>query len=328
VTWSWAALSEGDETPLHERFDHRAAHLYFDAPDLEPSEEQRRRLRRLRVHEERMSRPFSESIEEQDPFFGSVSLGTLALGEYGEYLLANGSHTKLSNPRDRVAPRDTHVHLCWMLSYPGVRAPFAASALAGLAAVVLDDLRDALKGIPTRFHLHGDGAAGDHTTDAGRSGARYKSGESGAPPANVLRTLFRRPLLSRAVRAHGWPAPHAARRERQHLWIGFILEPDLHRLAETTIDRQPPEESVIGLAERARPAIKRELDLVFVLRPGPSSTSQATGLGVRLWGGRLIRNEPIHDLQIPFVPDDAWLRSARARLIDCVVDVLEERGRG
>ena len=104
--------------------------------------------------------PIIRTLEQIDRF-GAISLFTLNLEEYGEYLIVNGKDPRLNAPPDSRPKPDLHVEFCWSASFGNVfhgwgemqlPAPDGAvtihgapaSCLSALVLLLANDLRTTL----------------------------------------------------------------------------------------------------------------------------------------------------------------------------------------
>lgn len=237
--WSLSATLRGLDW-LDERFDHEAARMYLDSMDPAPGLAQERRilrlLRRRRITE---GSPFATSYEEPSAFSGAVALSTLCSGEEGLLKYVNRSDPRFASPPPAEPPGDLEVHLCWALGSssmeragpapayaargePPAQARAAGSSwLQGLAALLLDDWRSALRILDVEFFAHC--GEPDSQTDAfGPGGPRWKEAARWRGPLPrpgfVTRFFERCDWVSLASRALRWRQSPALRS-----WWGLVL---------------------------------------------------------------------------------------------------------
>jgi hypothetical protein len=216
VLWSlWNSRHAGNSRAawLDQAFDHEAARLYLGAPDLQPTAAQHGRITHLRRRRPSAEiERFPTSYEDLNPYCGHYTLATLTQGTLGEHKIVNDTDIRLAG-RPRVRPpRALDIRLHWAFGPSGLLGHHAAPAfgdgpldpavrpqddslLQGFAALVLDDWRDALQGLPIEFHagpLNGPAAGSDRY---GKGGPRWKPRESLTgilPPARMVTRFFTR----------------------------------------------------------------------------------------------------------------------------------------
>ncbi len=245
--WSRFASEAGGEW-LHERLDHVAGEIYLrdTAPDLTLDQSRRIDFLKQRRNEVFFT-PMTTCYEELDPFQGAIALSTLCMGEYGMYKIANRSAVWISNPPATRPSHEVHVHLTWTCRYDGLRQevdlalpgdppqslrPAAASILQGLAALLMDDWRCALRHLPVHFHLHRNGSTHEEL-NLGTGGPRWRNPEiqTYLPPAQVVAHLFKRNSLADLAGCEDhWTAPEGSADNTYHFWFGLILASDLRGL--------------------------------------------------------------------------------------------------
>ncbi len=245
--WSRFATEAGAEW-LHERLDHVAGEIYLRDTPADLTLDQSRRIDFLKQRRnEVFFTPMTTCYEELDPFQGAIALSTLCMGEYGMYKIANRSAVWISNPPATRPSHEVHVHLTWTCRYEGLRQevewtvpgdppetirPAASSLLQGLAALLIDDWRCALRLLPVHFHLHRNGGSHEEL-NLGAGGPRWRNPgmQSYLPPAQVVAHLFRRNSLADLAGCEDhWTAPEGAADNTYHFWFGLILASDLRGL--------------------------------------------------------------------------------------------------
>jgi hypothetical protein len=234
---------------VHEAFDHAAAHFYLDSPDPDLLPHQAQRVLELRRREAREDRPRIDAYEEQHPQWGAHSLFVLTVGEYGEHLLANNSDPKIAARPLALPATKIRIHLCFQYSsaavdrYAALTARSAgggreritwAGVLHGLVALLLDDWRSTLRGLPIEFHVHRLAPA-PFEKKMGGTGTRWKESASApidpAPPGSFVYALFRRvQRLELLLEDHGVGAAPGGDAERappepsfSDWWCGCML---------------------------------------------------------------------------------------------------------
>lgn len=242
VCWMWSrfALQNYDVGLMPETFDHAAAQFYLEADDPPIVPDQLARLRNLlRRSRHYISQPFTIGYEEQDPNYGAVALVTLTWEEYGEFKIVNDTHLRITKPPATPIPQQVNIHLCWANGHAGLMQlpdtqtgiephgrqttpPSEASILQGVVALLLEDLRYALRKLPVKFYIH----RGAESDALGRGGTRWKTqlhrGE-GLPPSRMIDRLFARRLWGSI---DGDLRRSEARRQND-LWCLCLLASDL-----------------------------------------------------------------------------------------------------
>jgi hypothetical protein len=180
-----------------ERFDATAAQLYFEADDPGVLGDQEQAIRRLlKRRRETTSSPNVMSYEEQDPRFGKWTTALLTLGCHGDLKFINNSYIHLNSPPKTRPPPVIDVHLCWGTRFGGASN---ASTLHGVAALLMDDSRDALANVNVSFHAHRLGP-GPASRSIGGSGRRWRRrAPDQLPPASMVGLFFVRANQARAL---------------------------------------------------------------------------------------------------------------------------------
>jgi hypothetical protein len=209
---------------VHERFDHHAAFLYFQADDPPLRPDQLRRIHRLKTRHS-LASPIRGTPDDQDPYDGQIPLAALIREPFAAAYSAVINHEVafLNNPPVKKPPREFHLHLCYGPRYGSVATTHqsikrsarrqAAGQLAdnapeqeagsaqathaatvqGLATLLLEDWRYLLNGLPVQFHVHvTDGRHPPQHRTIQKLGIRWRDEGVGVPPADVVGTLFRR----------------------------------------------------------------------------------------------------------------------------------------
>lgn len=261
-----------------EKFDHHAGQLYFDADDPEVLPDQTHRIRRLHQRINTYELPVKMTPDEQSLLIGDYPL-SLLITEPFEHLacrLINHWDPRLNRPPTCNPPRRVHLHICWTSGMaseatrhgfvktgasqqrPAGTKPNApadsgpesesrtslvrtsyASTVQVLTALIVDDLRTALRGLPVSVHMHRTAAApiAGFSVNAGEPGTRWKEtvfGGGKLPRADVIHLLFRRRLITETEqRSPGFRIPadergfHRTERHPQHWFLGVVWKGDL-----------------------------------------------------------------------------------------------------
>jgi hypothetical protein len=223
-----ALFAEGD-APHHvpERFDDRAARVYYEANDPRVTGDQERAIRQLLARRRQpIGTPLVTAYEEQDPHYGRWTMSLLAYGEYGDFKLANNSYIHINNPPVTIPPRVLRIHVCWGTQFHGAAT---ASTLHGVVALLVDDLRAALRAVPVVFHLHCLGPAA-RSGVIGRGGRRWRDRKlQRIPKAHAVAMLFERANRARAVEP--WVlVPEEAHLSPRAWWLACLLEAFIDRV--------------------------------------------------------------------------------------------------
>lgn len=194
---AWSVFNHGSNPgSIVDVFDHHALRYYDRAKTLQLSHAQSSRIRKLKkIMKARINLPVTTSYEEQDPYFGAITLSTLLLEELGEHQIVNNSDPRISSPPASLPPRTLHIHICWGHGHRSISADAKEEGnsprLNGLVALVLDDLRSHLFGLPLEFHLHRIAPYPDRV-DGIRCGVAWRAGGK-LPSGKEIGCIFRRP---------------------------------------------------------------------------------------------------------------------------------------
>lgn|GEM_PF-6978169 len=323
----WSVFTD-DARMVHETFDHPAAWYYHEADDLELSDEQRSYIRRLKLCSEYVCSPLTTSYEELNPHSGMFTISTLSFGKYGEFLIANNRDIRLNNPPSDRPPSPIRIHLAWLAGCAGALCSRAihhcstrqriadpspagqpcievsdAAALKAFAALLLDDWRSFLIGLPVTFHIH-RGFPALESAALGRAGAprrRAFIGSRGLWPRALVRNLFRRESFTElAARELAWHAPADGHASRSDWWCGCVSAADLDDL---------------GLKH-----LPSRLDHLIVLNPAGEA---ASGYEVQRYNGSAELTEAWSSQ--PNKPGDPSLLETRSRAFDVLLLNLMQR---
>ena len=235
---------------VHENMGYGQIAFYLQTEDLEMTQEQRNRLRRLMIRPKTDTSEY-KALPEGIAARGHFSLFTLTLGDYGFFKIANDSDLKLNSPEIGSPPKPARFSLRWLSSFEAVtqqwgllddRCAITRDAfLKGMLAVVLDDWRAALRAVPIRFRLCPRDTS-NGPLDMGRGGKRWKSTvpeEGDGPAPDIVRTLFTRcTCVEAATRPCSWQCAPPSRHygmasdpcEKSRGWCcGFMLLSDMPR---------------------------------------------------------------------------------------------------
>ncbi len=213
-----------------------AAQLYVDADDWEIWPDQIRRIRRLKQTFSKIWEPVQRTPEDLDPFIGLIPYSVLARKPdiQVESDIVNRNFYKINDPSVPMPPPNFNIHLCVLVGYASSgathnwvksaeRQRYAAAELSlngtvsggaaprkngfhtfastaqGLTALLLDDWREALRGMRVRFFLHRawtrtDAPEADANV-AWKPGVRWKDHlhvDDALLPAEFAGRLFRR----------------------------------------------------------------------------------------------------------------------------------------
>lgn len=229
--WYWSNYATATALDwLHESFDHPAARLYADADNIPILPDQQQRIERLIRKRRQSGGDYTrDSREEQNPYFGEPPLDVLTKDEEDLIRwLAERGHG-IAGPPVTQPPPYIHVHFCLANSSTGIHQVIAApklqrgeqpeqqashrqtatSTLQGIAALLVDDWRFALRNLEqVEFFVHR--GEPDFAKDTiGGGGERWKNDNrmsSFVPsPAITVKFFQRRKWTDTSLRDLVWP---------------------------------------------------------------------------------------------------------------------------
>ncbi len=209
----WSGFRDGiGAEQLHERFDHAAGCMYLAAADYQLLADQARRIEQLtRRSQDLQFQRHVTTPEEENPFQGSIGLAILSREPWESVYSAWINHevSRRNAPPETRPPRTVCIRLGWACGYeslkPWRREPIGpgrndgwfanrASVAQALTAILLDDWREILQGLPVEFHLERMCPGGRHTC-VGKAGPAWKKPARaglGTPPPHAIGLLFDR----------------------------------------------------------------------------------------------------------------------------------------
>jgi hypothetical protein len=322
----WAGYGSVRSELLHETCDHDAARMYLESADPALLPDQARRIASLRRRQPAaITLPVVTTPEEPALHYGAISLATLSAGETGELQIVNNTDIRRNRDLPALPPPEGEIHLCWAHGYSGLvasRRQSPASVLQGLAALLIDDWRACLTGLPLRFYAH----CGDPNGTAdylGPPGARWKyqgrgAGERdandrctpGPPlPGIAVRFFTRRTWTELPLRPLRWSPPEKG---GSAYWIACLLACDL---AEFGFKRDPDHDwTWQGPAD----ALPEWIQHAIVLAPGDVSVIC-----------RVVLHKPERHVVLSPLPlhrlanSDSSYCVLRQQALDVVLDALE-----
>jgi hypothetical protein len=229
--WYWSNYATATALDwLHESFDHPAARMYAEAKDVPLLPDQQQRIERLIRQRRQSGGDYTrDSREEQNPYFGEPPLDVLTKDEEELIRWLVERRHGIAGPPSTQPPPAIYVHLCLINAFAGIHqvvAPpklqpgeppqqqasnsqTAASTLQGIAALIVDDWRFALRNLEqVEFFVHrGEPDFAEDTIGGG--GERWKNDNRTSsfvpPPAVTVKFFQRRKWTDINLRALVWP---------------------------------------------------------------------------------------------------------------------------
>lgn len=351
----WSRLSTGHSLAFWpELFDHGAGHIYLDSEDISLLADQARRIRKLRARRRNpFSTPFVTSIEHQDPNFGVDPISLYLPDDFDEIAHRKYNHeiALLNAPPKRRDPNVVRVHLCWQFglgsvgnydnclryvreesqasdsdeSSPEQRVNLSrASMLSGFMALVLDDFRCFLQGLPLRFYIR-CGSPHPLGCYASRPGRRWKTAIRRArrlPPSRVVTTLFRRPShVSTALTEPKWRLTDKVDWRVSDCWLLCMHKSDLScfGFSEHKIGRSKEESEQVCLTAPTKSLPEHTTHLITVDRPDNKGTIYRVSGKTRHSEQVTLRPMVTERPDVEFVP----FAPVRYALLDVIIDELQ-----